>query len=431
MVAKINHGNSLYGTLMYNYGKVLDKNAYVISGQKVIMDLTGNPENTMQQLLRSFEYRLLDNNRTKKPILHISLNPSPTDKLTDEQFSSLAHKYMQKMGYGNQPYVVFKHTDIDRPHIHIVSVNVDENGNKINDSFEKRRSMVVCRELELMYGLEQIADKEKELDQVFLRKADYKKQDLKHQVSNILKSVGNYKFQSFGEYNALMKCFNIDVKHIRGEHDGKLYNGITYSVTDDKGEIKSNPFKSSLFGKIHGFESLGRRMKRNSDNFRNGKYAPKIHNEIQRAIQVSGTNKNTFKEYLSNKGIDTIFRETTFDGTKSSQNEAGRIYGITFIDHNAKEVYNGSRLGKEFSANNFNKLFNESQFPFSFSREIENESLTHEGKNEQSHTATSKGDLMEQAFGIGLFEQHGTDYEEEEFRQRIKKKKKKNRGRSV
>lgn len=421
MVAKINHGNSLYGTLMYNYEKVLDRNASIISGNNMINDIHGRPEKTMQKMMESFEDYLHANKRTEKPILHISLNPSPEDKLTDEHLSRLAKDYMDKMGYGDQPYVVFKHEDIDRHHIHIVSVNVDENGKKINDSFEWHKSMNACRELELIYGMKQITDKEKELDQLFLRKVDYKKQDLKHQVSNILKSVGNYKFQSFGEYNALLKCFNIDAKHIKGEHNGTLYNGITYSVTDDKGEIKSNPFKSSLFGKAHGYESLFKKMKRNADNFKNSKYAPKINEDIKRAIQVSGTNKITFKEYLSNKGIDTIFRE----------NEAGRIYGVTFVDHNSKEVYNGSRLGKEFSANNFNKLFNEKEFPFSFSREIQNEPTGNNLQNEQSSTSVSKGDLLEQAFGIFTFDQHGPDYEEEAFRRKLRKKKKKKRGPSL
>lgn len=50
---------------------------------------------------------------------------------------------------------------------------------------------------------------------------------------------------------------------------------------------------------------------------------------------------------LKKARIDVIFRE----------NEKGRIYGVTFIDHNRREVFNGSRMGKEFSANIYNELF--------------------------------------------------------------------------
>jgi hypothetical protein len=80
--------------------------------------------------------------------LHISLNPDPKDKVSDDKFREMAEQYMREMGYGEQPFVVFKHTDIDRSHIHIVSVCVDEEGKKISDKFEKMRSMNVCRELE-------------------------------------------------------------------------------------------------------------------------------------------------------------------------------------------------------------------------------------------------------------------------------------------
>jgi hypothetical protein len=60
---------------------------------------------------------------------------------------------MQKMGYGDQPFIVYLHEDIERRHIHIVSSRVDENGTKIDGNFERRRSMNVCRELEQKYGL--------------------------------------------------------------------------------------------------------------------------------------------------------------------------------------------------------------------------------------------------------------------------------------
>ena len=151
MIAKIGRGSNLYGALIYNQLKVEKENGQVLYTNRII----GTPEGSyaVSQLLRSFELYLLANRKTEKPILHISLNPDPKDKVSDEQFEELAQKYMQKMGYAEQPFVVFKHTDIDRAHIHIVSVCVDEEGRKISDKFEKRRSMDVCRELEKEYCL--------------------------------------------------------------------------------------------------------------------------------------------------------------------------------------------------------------------------------------------------------------------------------------
>jgi hypothetical protein len=86
MVAKINHGASLYGAVIYNLEKVNEGTARIISGNRMITDITGNPENIMRQTLLSFESYLAANRNTRKPVLHISLNPSPDDRLSDEQF---------------------------------------------------------------------------------------------------------------------------------------------------------------------------------------------------------------------------------------------------------------------------------------------------------------------------------------------------------
>lgn len=79
----------------------------------------GHP--TIQHCIRSFEPYLAANRRTEKPVIHISLNPHPDDVLTDEQLTAIGQEYMEKMGYGNQPYIIYRHEDIGRSHIHIVS----------------------------------------------------------------------------------------------------------------------------------------------------------------------------------------------------------------------------------------------------------------------------------------------------------------------
>ena len=168
MVAKINRGVSLYGAIIYNQRKVDEATARIIAGNRMITDLTGNPHNVMQQTLWAFESYLAANRNTEKPVLHISLNPSVDDRLTDGQFAELAREYMQKMGYGDQPYIVYLHEDIDRRHVHIVSTCVKENGEKISDAYEWNRSMKACRELENRFGLKPVADKRNELLEPYL-----------------------------------------------------------------------------------------------------------------------------------------------------------------------------------------------------------------------------------------------------------------------
>ena len=170
MVAKINRGVSLYGAVAYNQQKVDDATARIIAGNRMITDLTGNPHNVMQQTLWAFDSYLAANRNTEKPVLHISLNPSVDDRLTDGQFAELAREYMRKMGYGDQPYIVYLHEDIGRRHVHIVSTCVKEDGGKISDAYEWNRSMKACRELESRFGLKPVADKRNELLEPYLKK---------------------------------------------------------------------------------------------------------------------------------------------------------------------------------------------------------------------------------------------------------------------
>jgi hypothetical protein len=420
MVAKISHGASLYGAVTYNQEKVNKGTARIIGGNRMITDITGNPQNIMQQTLLPFESYLAANRNTRKPVLHISLNPSPEDRLSDQQFSSLAKDYMEKMNYGDQPYIVYVHEDIDRRHIHIVSVCVDETGRKISDSYEHRRSMTACRELEIKYGLKNIVDERKEQDKIFLKKVEYEKGNVKHQVSNVLKNVSDYKFRTFGEYSALLSCFNVEAKTVKGEGiDGKPFNGIVYSVIGDNGKSVSNPFKSSLFGKSFGYEGLNKKMARNEKNLKEGKYAPMIRGDIA-AVMKTAKGKDDFIEKLRERGIDAVFRT----------NDTGRLYGATFIDHHRKEVYNGSVLGKEFSANIFHKLFNETQPEHPDNTAKKDIHSEHENF---SFSSSDRATSLEQVFGIFDFPfiDDVRDYEEEAFQRQMKRRRKKKQQRHL
>lgn len=306
MVAKISHGMSLYGALAYNYEKVAAGTAEILSGNRMISDRLGLPSEDMRLALLSFENYLLANRNTEKPVLHISLSPAPEDRLTDGRLAELAERYMQKMGYGNQPYITYKHADTHNTHIHIVSVCVDEQGKKISDAYEHRRSMTACRELEVDFGLRNGADAEKRNPKAELRKVDASLGDVRHQVGNTLKAVlESYRFQTFGEYNALLSTLNIEAKQVRGEYNGTPYTSIVYSVTDDTGKVVSPPFKSSRFGKRFGNEQLEKRMLMNLKALKDGKWAPSIQADIVRALRQADSQKR-FVELLGQRRIDVV-----------------------------------------------------------------------------------------------------------------------------
>lgn len=401
--------------------KVKNNTATVLACRKIIE----SPDGTFSiaQISNSFQAYLAANRKTEKPILHISLNPDPNDKVSDATFRQLAEDYMQQMGYGEQPFAVFKHSDIKRAHIHIVSVCVDEQGRKISDTFEKRRSMDTCRMLELKYALmDATQQSRKEEDKIF-RPVDYQKGDVKSQIAAIIRYLPKYyKFQSFGAYNALLSGFNITAEEIKGEYHGNPKQGIVYFATNTNGVKVSNPFKASLFGKSAGYAQLQTHYKQSAESLKIHPAKDVLKSTIEKALYNTSTEAQ-LKNMLLKDGINTVAR----------RNSEGRLYGMTFVDHNSKTVWNGSQLGKEFSANVFNDLWNNARKPEPNSRTSEtdmaeanrNPSAT-SGKLLENEGVDSNiaGDeyILSDIFSGSMLQGQGEDYEEEAFARRMKKK---------
>ena len=227
MVAKITVGTSLYGALAYNGMKVNEGEGKLLAGNKVFDDGSGRVD--IARAEQDFKRYMPENVRTRNKVIHISLNPHPDDRLTDMEMESLAREYLEKLGYGDQPYLIFKHEDINRHHLHIVSVNVDENGRRLNKDFIHRRSKRITTELERKYGLHP-ADRRQHRNDNSLRKVDASQGDVKRQVSNTVKAVmATYKFRTMGEYRALLSLYNVTVEEARGMVNGREYHGLVYS----------------------------------------------------------------------------------------------------------------------------------------------------------------------------------------------------------
>ncbi|MCT4074547.1 relaxase/mobilization nuclease domain-containing protein [Elizabethkingia anophelis] len=425
MIAKIGRSSNLYGALAYNQLKVESEKGQILFANKMIETVSGYY--SVSQLAQSFAPYLIANHNTEKHTLHISLNPDPNDKVSDDKFREIAEQYMREMGYGEQPFVVFKHTDIDRSHIHIVSVCVDEEGRKISDKFEKMRSMNVCRELERKYGLITPTDKERnQTDKVF-RPVNYQAGDLKSQMAGIIRHLPkDYLFQSLGEYNALLSLFNITTEKIQRETNGKLQAGLLYFALNEQSNKAGPPFKASLFGKNAGLSALEIHFLKSKEILKSHPEKKALQSIIINALKSPHTEED-FRKQLLEKGIDMVIR----------RNDSGRLYGITFIDHHSKTVWNGSRLGKEFSANIFNDHWNnqtpskvEESFPEkSKSLELKNLDLQPENPHQLFDFLSiyPQEDNLINALGSLIPEAQGEGYEEIDFANRMKKKKYKRR----
>lgn len=443
MVAKISLGSSLYGAIAYNGEKINKEKGRVLDTNKIFNDGSGSVN--IRRAYEDFLRWMPSATRTEKPMMHISLNPHPDDRLSDTDFTRLAHEYMEKMGFADMPYLIVKHEDINRHHVHIVALRVGTDGRCISDSNNFYRSKNICRELEKKYGLRP-AEREKITPDMPIRKID-PSGDIKRQVANAVKMVGmRYKFQSIGEYNAILSLYNVRCEPTDGRVNGREYHGLVYFATDDNGKTITTPFKASRLGKFASRTAIDGRFERAKEKIDIAPTKRKIADVI-----AHSTDKADFIAKLKERNIDVVLRYT----------DEGRIYGVTFIDHNIMTVLNGSKLGKEFSANAINERFNNPANAPTDTPDVATPIVVppieptpdDTGSNNQSQTGTAQdtqtsggqqqstggqsqstgtqsvsdfGDYDLPIPGLDLFQQgQSFNPDEEEFRRRMQRKKKK------
>ena len=351
MIAKISATENLGGALGYNFKKVEKGEASILLAAELYQDKEGTY--TMAEVFADMQALIPEKCRTKKMVFHCSLNPHPDEKLSDETLTQIAKEYMEALGYGNQPYIVFKHNDIAREHIHIVSLRVDGEGKKINDRFEKRRSKQIIDTLERKYNLIP-SSKVSEKAVTETPKVDTIKGNIKEQVANVAHMVlKHYRFCSLGEFNAILSKYNLAVEEVKTEFLGKKYDGLVYVPTDDKGGKVSTPINASDIGRGVGYTAVQNRMQKSKQAIK--PLVPTIRGKVLQTMRTSPQTEEELRQRLEGQGLRVVIRK----------NESGRIYGITFIDDKEGIALNGSRLGKGYAANIFNGYFsNPAHNPF-------------------------------------------------------------------
>ena len=351
MIAKISATENLGGTLGYNFKKVEKEEASILLAQGLYQNKEGTY--TMAEVFADMQALIPEKCRTKKTVFHCSLNPHPDEKLSDETLTQIAKEYMEALGYGKQPYIVFKHSDIAREHIHIVSLRVDSKGRKINDKFEKRRSKQITDALERKFGLipsSKVTDKAmKETPKI-----DTTQRNIKEQVASILRMVmEHYRFCSLGELNAILGKYNLAVEEVKTEFRGKKYDGLVYVPTDDQGDKVSTPIHASDIGRGVGYTAVQNKMLKSKQMVK--PLIPTVRRKVLEVMRTSPHTEERLRQRLEKQGLQVVIRK----------NDNGRIYGITFIDDEKGIALNGSRLGKGYAANKFNEYFsNPEKNPF-------------------------------------------------------------------
>ena len=339
----------------YNERKVAEGSASVLSSSAI-----RNPENPMETFLE-FERGSL---RCQNMSFHASVNPGEGEHMTDEKIREFVKDYMEKMGYGNQPFIVYKHTDIARTHYHIVSVRVDKDGHKIPDSHERRRSQQALKELAEKYDY--IPGKQKTVktaeEEPEGKKAELKdfnpydgfdpaKGHITDQIDEITNLALKYHFCQPEHFDLVMEHFGVKV--IRNEAHG--FEWITLQGLDPKTKEPCTPVIEPSVAFLDLNECVNRRADFCKTQIKT-REKEKVDNLAMTARKVARSETH-FLNYLKKCGITAVI----------SKNVKGNIFGVTFIDHKNKCVFKASEL-KNFKASDLendrlNKWYDEKKSP--------------------------------------------------------------------
>jgi hypothetical protein len=337
MVAKITTPKSIEAALNYNEKKVQKGNAVCLHAANYLKDAK---EMNFYQKLAGFERLNSLNERATTKTLHVSLNFDPSEKLTENKLLQIASDYMEKIGFREQPYLVYKHEDAGHPHIHIVSTTIKADGSRINThNIGRNQSENARKEIEKQYGLIR-AEKQQQLRNPGIKPVDaekvvYGKSETKRSISNVVGAVfSSYKFCSLPEFNAALKQFNVVAD--RGKEEGRIYKnrGLVYRILDADGNKVGVPIKASSIGCKPTLDNLETKFAANETAKENLK--PFVKVKVDECLAQTPSTMKELMEYLRQKNIYTALRK----------NAEGRLYGITFVDNQNKCVFNGSDLGK-------------------------------------------------------------------------------------
>jgi len=335
-------GKSVRGILQYNENKVEQGEAELILASGFGMDIPGM---AFMHKLNRFNNLTLLHPQVKTNALHISLNFHSDEKLDNRKMQQIALEYMERIGFGDQPFLVYRHGDAAHHHVHIATVSIRPDGTAINlhnigRTLSEPARTAIEEKFSLMKAEEHTLKTVPAIKPVDLQKAAYGHIPTKRAIGNVATAVyKTYAFTSLAEYNAILGQFNVTAS--RGSEDTEMYRkkGLVYSLINARGEKVGVPIKSSSLYSKPTLPNLEKKFGRNAEKRKAHK--DDLKQRIGKVMDSYGQfTKATFTDGLAKQGIHAVFR----------QNGQGLIYGITYVDNIHKTVFNGSDLGKSYSA---------------------------------------------------------------------------------
>jgi hypothetical protein len=349
MVAVIKTSHSIHRILNYNENKVRQKKAVCMAAGNYPTDAS---RLSFTMKLRHFERQMDLNANAKRNSVHISLNFDASEKdMPTEKVLRIAEAYMEKIGFGEQPYLVYRHFDAGHPHIHLVTTNITSDGSRIDlHHLAIRKSEPARKEIEIAFGLVRAQGSKKQPDALAkdgTAVAVYGASETRAAIQNVLEAVINkYRFTSLPEFNAVLQLYNVKAEQGGEGSRVRRHGGLLYRILDSQGNPVGVPIKASL---LYNSPTLAKLSLKFSPNAIMGQqHKARVKNAIDRlALGNDRPDLNALGRNLSREGISMVMR-TSHDGL---------VYGITYVDHRTGGVFNGSALGKPYSAKQMQQRF--------------------------------------------------------------------------
>ncbi|MFD2941809.1 relaxase/mobilization nuclease domain-containing protein [Flavobacterium notoginsengisoli] len=341
MVAVIKTGCSVRSIFNYNENKVKEDKAQCIGESNYPMEVSRM--NQSIKLGRLLNQNALNGN-VKRGSVHISLNFHPSENHSAEKLLEIAHSYMEKIGFGEQPCLVYQHHDAGHPHIHIVSIKVRADGSRIDmQNIGRNQSEKARKEIETAFGLVRAEDAKKQvsaaLKPIPASIAEYGRMESKKAISSVLQAVvSSYKYTTLAEFNTVLQLYNI--KADRGSEESRIFKagGLVYRIADRNGKPVGVPIKASDFSMRPTLRFLERKFAQN--NTERAFEKKRIRSAVDCAFFGKDLTLDRLVSLLEKEGINAVLRKS----------DAGLLYGLTYVDHVTKCVFNGSALGRNYSA---------------------------------------------------------------------------------
>lgn len=334
MVVKINAPTPHCSTtLQYNERKVEEGKAAVVYSQGL-----DNPDKPLE----TFERYERGSRRCEKMSFHMSVNPSMTDGMTEDQVVAFTKELMEGLGYGDQPFIIYRHNDINREHYHIVSVRVDKDGRKISDKYEHRHCQELMKELAQKYGFsvgkgeKQEKEEKKNSEKVNYQRFDPEKGDYMKQIEELVEQAMKYHFTTGEQFKMLMRQFGVDVDYQMVKRQAMM----TFAGINPKNGHRCTAPIPAKDLKVPSVEEIRQHIEDAKKEERN-KEKQRAANLVRIALKYGKSELHT-RRILRKKNIGMVFSRT----------KEGKIFGVTFIDHQTRCVFKSSEL-KGISAGQF------------------------------------------------------------------------------